>query len=181
MSQGMYSRPGSCIHSIDNTGVNRCETVGRIWSAGQAVVQMVEDGRTHLQYAMKFFLSRSAFRQEKELYTNPEQPLGHFLPQLHSIIEESSGTLTDRFGNTLPSCIVMEKGEALNLLVNSSGEGLDMVTGLQVCCRHPWDDHAVWRARVLHQREGSHSTTKGRRSHITTSTCEIYRFQPACV
>jgi hypothetical protein len=93
-------------------------------TAGQAVVQIVEDGRTRLQYAMKFFLSRTAFLQEKDLYISPEQPLGRFLPQLHSIIEESSRTLKDRFGNTLPCCIVMEKGEALHLWVKSSGKGM---------------------------------------------------------
>jgi hypothetical protein len=100
--------------------------------AGQAVVQMVEDGRTRLQYAMKFYLSHADFLQEKELYINPGQPLGRFLPQLHSIIEEKSGALKDRFGNALPSCIVMEKGDALDLWVKSTGEGMDMVTGLQV-------------------------------------------------
>jgi hypothetical protein len=98
--------------------------------AGQAIVQMVEHCRTHVQYAMKCFLSNSAFLQEKNLYLHPEGPLGHCLPQLHCIVEETSGTLVDGRGNALPSCIIMEKGEALQLWTNS-GDAMDMITSLQ--------------------------------------------------
>lgn len=38
----------------------------------------------------------------------------------------------DGDGNDLPPCIIMEKGESLDLWAASTGDGLDMVTGLQV-------------------------------------------------
>lgn len=68
------------------------------------------------------------------MYLDSNQLLGAFLPQLRTIVEESSptGLILDRFGNSLPPCIIMEKGEALDLWAKSTGDGLDMITGLQV-------------------------------------------------
>ena len=126
-----YERDSVCVCSINaslEVELRACA------AAGQAVVQIVEDRSSRLQYAVKFFLSTDAFLQEKGMYLAPNQPLGAFLPQLHTIIEPSSaeGPILDSAGNALPPCIVMEKGEALDLWTKSSGEGLDMVTGLQV-------------------------------------------------
>lgn len=49
---------------------------------------------------------------------------------MRSILE--AGQLTDAHGDPLPPCIVMEKGESLDVWAATSGDGLDMVTGLQV-------------------------------------------------
>lgn len=40
------------------------------------MVQIAEDPRTRIQYAMKFYLLQDAFRDEKALYLDPDQPLG---------------------------------------------------------------------------------------------------------
>ena len=104
--------------------------------AGQAVVQVVEDSRTHVQYAMKFYLSPNAFRDEKALYEDSSQPLGRFLPEVHRIVDSGS-ELVDCRGTSLPPCIVMEKGESLDVWAASTGDGLDMVTGLQVRASNP--------------------------------------------
>jgi Protein kinase domain len=101
---------------------------------GQAVVQVVEDARTRIEYAAKFYLFRSAFEDEKALYEDPLQPLGHFLPEVHCIIDSPVEGLLDAKGAPLPPCIVMEKGESLDIWAASTGDGLDMVTGLQVGC-----------------------------------------------
>ena len=105
--------------------------------AGQAVVQIAEDIRSRREYAFKFFVSRTAFEQEAKLYEDPEQPLGRFLPELRCILDKSRGNeMHDRNRSSLPPCIVMEKGEALDLFTARTEGGLDMVTGLQVCTAH---------------------------------------------
>lgn len=97
------------------------------------MVQIAEDVRSKQQYAVKFFLYRHAFEQEARLYEDPEQPLGHFLPECRAISDPEKGTgCVDKHENPLPPCIVMEKGEALDKWAARSDEGLDFVTGLQV-------------------------------------------------
>ena len=66
------------------------------------------------------------------MYADTSQPLSRLLPQLHSVREGSQDGLRDAFGSLLPPCIVMEKGEALDAWIRSSGAGMDMATGLQV-------------------------------------------------
>ena len=73
-----------------------------------------------------------SFEQEKKLYVDPTQPLGRFLPQLHSIAEPPDGCLLDVFGQPMPPCIIMEKGEAMDVWVDKSGEDMDMFTGLSL-------------------------------------------------
>ena len=72
-----------------------------------------------------------AFNQEKELYRDPNQPLGKFLPQLHSIVEGEASGLRDAHGDLMPPCIIMEQGEALDVWIMNSGDKIDMFTGLQ--------------------------------------------------
>ena len=73
-----------------------------------------------------------AYRQEKILYEDPSQPLGKFLPQLHSIAVGEATGLRDAHGALMPPCIIMEKGEALDLWIENSGDNIDLFTGLQV-------------------------------------------------
>lgn len=98
------------------------------------MVQIAEDRGTRIEYAMKFFLSRAAFEHELALYADNTKPLGAFLPEVHSIIDPSKTTFLDAAGVPLPPCIIMEKGESLDKWAASCTDGLDMVTGLQVCC-----------------------------------------------
>lgn len=81
-------------------------------TAGKAVVQFATLG--NVEYAMKFFVSRSAFQKEADLYANPEDPLYKFLPPMHHIIDNADGALVDAEGNPLPPCIVIERGESLD-------------------------------------------------------------------
>ena len=74
----------------------------------------------------------AAFNQEKALYVDSSQPLGKFLPQLHSIAEGEGSGLRDASGALMPPCIIMEKGEALDVWIESSGDEIDLFTGLQV-------------------------------------------------
>ena len=73
-----------------------------------------------------------AFNQEKALYVDASLPLGKFLPQLHSIAEGEASGLRDCSGTLMPPCIIMEKGEALDVWIANSGDKIDLFTGLQV-------------------------------------------------
>ena len=98
-------------------------------------MQIAEDRSTRIEYAMKFFFSRPAFEHELALYMDRTQPLGAFLPEVHSIIDPLDSEFLDAAGVPLPPCIVMEKGESLDKWAASCTDGLDMVTGLQVRAR----------------------------------------------
>ena len=76
-------------------------------------------------------LSAGAFKLERDLYLDPDQPLGKFLPQMLRIAEGPETGLRDAEGGIMPPCIVMEKGEALDTWIENSGEKIDMFTGLQ--------------------------------------------------
>lgn len=102
------------------------------------MIQFAKDRRSGLQYALKFFLSRSTFNDEAALYTDDTNPLGQFLPHLRNIagVEGHDPAIVDPDGTPLPPCIVMEKGESLDVWMQRNRGGVDMVTGLQVCaCR----------------------------------------------
>jgi hypothetical protein len=52
--------------------------------AGQAIVQMAKSQVTGMEYAIKFFISQSAFAAEQALYLDANNPLTKFLPQVCS-------------------------------------------------------------------------------------------------
>ena len=74
----------------------------------------------------------AAFNQEKSLYVDAKQPLGRFLPQLHSIAEGETSGLRDACGALMPPCIIMEKGEALDVWIQNSGDKIGLFAGLEV-------------------------------------------------
>ena len=62
---------------------------------------------------------------------DPTQPLGKFLPQMLYIAEGAQSGFRDAHGGEMAPCIVMEKGEALDVWIQKSGDKIDMFTGLQ--------------------------------------------------
>ena len=117
------SRAGYSMHSTRHTP-----------HAGQAVIQFARDRNNDRVYAIKFFLSHSAFAAEAALYTDRHSPLGPFLPQLRNIVGAPGHEppIFDAHGHPLPPCIVMEKGESLDVWMQRNRGGVDMITGLQV-------------------------------------------------
>ena len=81
--------------------------------AGQAVVQFAYGRLDRQEYALKFFLSRKAFDAEEALYRHTT--LGTFLPQVIASVPETAGSIRDPWGRALPACMVMERGESLDL------------------------------------------------------------------
>ena len=57
------------------------------------MVQVAEDIRTRIEYAMKFYLTRQAFLDERVLYEDPSQPLGAFLPEVCDACSRYCGVL----------------------------------------------------------------------------------------
>ena len=73
-----------------------------------------------LEYAIKFFLSRGAFDFELALYGTgcggaAASPLAQFLPQVRNVEANDDHALLDPSGHPLPPCIVMERGESLDM------------------------------------------------------------------
>ena len=83
--------------------------------AGQAVVQLICQQRTHREFVMKAFASQATFAAEVALYTDRCSPLGAFLPQAKAIVDNEDGEFRDAHGHRMPPCIVMEKGESLDM------------------------------------------------------------------
>ena len=98
----------------------------------QRMLSQNTNAQAFLPQSCTRWLCAVAFNQEKSLYIDPTQPLGKFLPQLHSIVEGEVSGLRDASGALMPSCIIMEKGEALDVWIESSGDAIDLFAGLQV-------------------------------------------------
>lgn len=86
---------------------------------GQAVVQMAVRDGTMEQYAIKFFLSAAAYNEEHGLYRQGSGAQGgdlaQFLPKVLKVYSNVDKKLKDTHGHPLPPCIVMERGESLDL------------------------------------------------------------------
>lgn len=100
--------------------------------AGQAVVQFASHQYNKKEFAVKFFLSHSAFQQEMAQYTDSDNPLRRFLPPVHALVDNSNCTHVDGNGHPMPSCIIMEKGESLDLWMKRSRQHMDTFTCMQV-------------------------------------------------
>ena len=114
-----------------------------IGAAGQAVVQFAKRRQDNTQFAVKFFIDKSAFYAETALYaayfpalkkqlqhtpadvpelqvpdSNDKEKGGRiagsrFLPHVEAVCDSAEAGLVDPRGHALPPCIVMERGESL--------------------------------------------------------------------
>lgn len=71
------------------------------------------DGTGLAPYAVKFFLMRSVYEEEADMYRNSPPKLKRFMPKVVKYVPNADDTIVDPFGNPLPPFIVMEKGESL--------------------------------------------------------------------
>jgi hypothetical protein len=100
--------------------------------AGQSVVQFARrtDGTGLAPYALKFFLMRSVYEEEAEMYRNSPPKLKRFMPKVVKYVPNEDGRVLDPFGNALPPFIVMEKGESLR--DRNKDTPIDVFTAAQV-------------------------------------------------
>jgi UDP-N-acetyl-D-mannosaminuronic acid transferase (WecB/TagA/CpsF family) len=117
-------------------------TATRLTRAGQAVIQFAVEKLNGLEYAVKFFISRNAFLSEAAQYTDAQSPLRQFLPKVRNggILSNDDGSFLDGNGRPMPPCIVMEKGESLDVWVQRNKRVMDQFTAMQV--------RSLWRCTV---------------------------------
>lgn len=105
---------------------------------GQAVVQMFRDNQNSEEYAAKFFLSEKAFEAEVVAFTEGRNPLTQFLPEIRTIKPKSVAKHeVDNVqvgGQPLPSCIVMERGESLDIWTNRAKPDRAQAFAVRCCC-----------------------------------------------
>lgn len=109
-----------------------CDSKGRA-GAGQALVQFAVDAaNTQMEFALKFFVRGDAFQQEAVHYQDVSSPFRTLLPPCRSIVANSDGLFVDGFGRAMPPCIVVERGESLDMWMQRSKQGIDPFTCMQV-------------------------------------------------
>jgi hypothetical protein len=80
---------------------------------GQGVCQFAREIFTQREVAIKFCVIPSVFDAERSLYSNPA--LRSIVPNISEICDNTDSTAIDPAGYPLPPCIVMEKGESLDV------------------------------------------------------------------
>jgi hypothetical protein len=80
---------------------------------GQGVVQFATGAQDGAEYAVKFFLQHDAFDQEYRLYSNPA--LRDMMPAVRYLEGNADGAHRSRNGWPFPPCIVIERGESLDM------------------------------------------------------------------
>lgn len=76
------------------------------------MIQFARRQRGREEVAFKFFVSRADYAAEVDLYRN--DALGDFLPMAEAYVDNADRALCDAYGNPLPPCIVMERGDTLH-------------------------------------------------------------------
>ena len=66
-------------------------------------------------HVLKAFATTAAFKAEAALYMDAEKPLGAFLPNMREICDNADREFRDPHGHIMPPCIIMEKGESLDV------------------------------------------------------------------
>lgn len=84
--------------------------------AEQAIVQLAHNALSGREVAVKVFATRTAFTAEAALLCNTASPLRGFMPALLALHDNPAGALQGAAGAPLPPCIVMDKGEPLDVL-----------------------------------------------------------------
>lgn len=118
------SRRGYMLHQLDAFGAG-AGLLGEYYMAdaspdnrfvgGGAIVQIVRHNRSHEEFALKAFAAHSAFHAEAALYAASDSALGVFLPRMRLLLDNLNGSFRDPHGHKMPPCIIMEKGESVDL------------------------------------------------------------------
>ena len=103
-----------------------------------------------VQVAIKFYLDRSAFQRERELYS--EVQLKSVMPATLAAEANTAGTTCTPYGYTFPPFVIIECGQSLDEWSRDNANK-DFITVFQVCGRsHKPRDvtcvHALQRVRV---------------------------------
>lgn len=99
--------------------------------ADQAVVQYARRGQGASQqnYAIKFFLKRSDYNTEANMYRH--SPMRFFMPSVVKYVDNIDNAAKDPFGGVLKPFVVMERGGSLQDRAQKSQ--VDIFTTFQAC------------------------------------------------
>ena len=119
------------------------------------------------QVAIKFYLDRSAFERERELYN--EVQLKPVMPATLAAEDNTSGTISTPYGYTFPPFVIIECGQSLDEWSRDNANK-DFITVFQVCGRsfklcHEVRVHASGTCIVYMQRSGVVINTRVGRSN----------------
>jgi hypothetical protein len=125
---------GWCSSSTSRIGGLKILTADGAKYAGQGVIHFAVDKRNKLDYAIKFFCKEQNFRDESAQYTGSNAQIQQFLPRVRmdGIVPNEDGSFVDGYGRPMPPCIVMERGESLNMWVQRNKRVMDTFTCMQV-------------------------------------------------
>lgn len=81
--------------------------------------------------AIKCFARRADYDEEVRIYEQCASELQDFMPKVLRFLPNDDGRIKDPFGNAMPPCIVLEKGECLQ----AAGRifALDLFSSVKVC------------------------------------------------
>lgn len=94
----------------------------------------------HVQVAIKFYMDRSAFRRERELYREPQ--LKEMMPATLAVVENTAGDVATPYGYVFPPFVIIEGGESLDEW-SRANRNKDFITVFQVCLLWQWQSFLV--------------------------------------
>ena len=170
------------------------------------MVQFATCMYSNRRYAVKFFLDRNAFNAEAALYgafspalcaapdiavaayhvrsmheARHDAPIAtgpRFLPDVVAVLDGARGELLDARGNSLPPCIVMERGESLQEWAERTEPDLCKVLAVRTSGHRRLSYTDIYLVCTLYNRAVSpHSDTFGRRPRACQ--CASRSLQPA--
>eukprot|EP00892_Ulva_mutabilis_P005913 jgi/Ulvmu1/3694/UM017_0111.1 len=118
---------------------------------GQGVVQFAGIASTLDRAAVKFYIDRSAFDRERELYT--ESQLKAMMPATLAIEDNASGKVCTPYGYVFPPFVIIECGQSLDEWARDTANK-DFITIFQAL------SHAVRALRRLHEFGYAHRDIK---------------------
>lgn len=78
-------------------------------------MQLAHNALSGREVAVKVFATRAAFKTEAALLANTTSPLRVFMPAMLALHHNANGALQGAAGAPLPPCIVMDRGEPLDV------------------------------------------------------------------
>ena len=103
---------------------------------GQGVVQFMRNTRSEVFVAVKFFLSRSAYDTEMQLYK--VDVLRSMMPAIRMELKNSDNQERNSRGYPWPPCLVLEKGESLQEWKARTQPALSTILDVRLVPHHFW-------------------------------------------
>ena len=87
------------------------------------------------ELAFKFFVDRAEYDVESKMYRGLSRSLRPFAPKVDKYVDNKNGAMKDPFGNPLPPCIIMCRGQSILDKARNSRVDVFSAAGVR-CCMH---------------------------------------------